>query len=289
MLKKKIKKKIKKILNNKFLIKNISDLYSWVKVDEFSYFLRNEDSNSKMLLSDNGYEPHLIKIFKKLINPNEEIIDLGANIGIHTLFFSKLVGDKGRVVSIEPQKEIFYQLCTNLLLNNIKNVDALNYACTNEQNLYYEMEEIDWSNSGNSKIQKKHKNRIKSNYIRSIRLDDLDISPSLIKIDVQGSELNVLKGGFNLINKCRPIIIIEIEEHHLQEFNTSSKELLNELLSMDYVVYRIMNEYPCDHIAVPVEKDTYDFQQITNHNVNLIDRKIKKLSIKWPLYDQIIE
>ena len=40
-----------------------------------------------MLLSDNGYEPHLIKIFKKLIKPNEEIIDLGANIGIHTLFF----------------------------------------------------------------------------------------------------------------------------------------------------------------------------------------------------------
>ena len=110
-----------------------------------------------MLLSDNGYEPHLIKIFKKLIKPNEEIIDLGANIGIHTLFISKLVGDKGRVVSIEPQKEIFYQLCTNLLLNNIKNVDALNYACTNEQNSYYEMEEIDWSNSGNSKIQKTQK------------------------------------------------------------------------------------------------------------------------------------
>ena len=66
-------------------------------------------------------------------------------------------------------------------------------------------------------------------------------------------------------------------------------QLLNELLSMDYVVYRIMNEYPCDHIAVPVEKDTYDFQQITNHNVNFIDKKIKKISIKWPLYDQITE
>ena len=270
-----LKKKIKRILKKKFIIKNIIDLYSWVKVDEFNYLLRNEDSNSKMLLSDNGYEPHLIKIFKKLIKKNVEILDLGANIGIHTLIFSKLVGEN--------------QLCTNLLLNNIKNVDVLNYACTDENNLYYEMEEIDWSNSGNSKLQKKYKDRIKSNYVRSIKLDDLDISPSLIKIDVQGSELNVLKGGYNLINRCRPIIIIEIEEHHLQEFNTSSKELLNELISMDYVLYRIMNEYPCDHIAVPVEKDTYDFQKITNHNVNLIDRKIKKLSMKWPLYDEIIE
>ena len=73
-------------------------------------------------------------------------------------FFSKLVGDKGRVVSIEPQKEIFYQLCTNLLLNNIKNVDALNYACTNEQNLYYEMEERlvklrKFKNTKNTKIE----------------------------------------------------------------------------------------------------------------------------------------
>ena len=159
---------------------------------------------------------------------------------LESIHFFKLVGDKGRVVSIEPQKEIFYQLCTNLLLNSIKNVDALNYACTDEHNLYYEMEEIDWSNSGNSKIQKKYTNRNKSNYIRSIRLDDLDISPSLIKIDVQGSELNVLKGGYNLINKCRPIIIIEIEEHHLQEFNTSSKELINKIISMDYVLYRII-------------------------------------------------
>ena len=61
-----LKKKIKRILKKKFIIKNIIDLYSWVKVDEFNYLLRNEDSNSKMLLSDNGYEPHLIKIFKKL-------------------------------------------------------------------------------------------------------------------------------------------------------------------------------------------------------------------------------
>ena len=94
-------------------------------------------------------------------------------------------------------------------------------------------------------------------------------------VDVQGSELNVLKGGYNLINKCRPIIIIEIEEHHLQEFNTSSKELINKIISMDYVLYRIINDYPCDHIAVPVEKDTYDFKKITNHDVYYIDRKIK--------------
>ena len=62
-----LKKKINKILKKYFLPKNISDLYSWVKVNEFNYFLRNEDSNSSMLLSDNGYEPHLLKIFKKLI------------------------------------------------------------------------------------------------------------------------------------------------------------------------------------------------------------------------------
>ena len=47
-----------------------------------------------------------------------------------------------------------------------------------------------------------------------------------------------------------------------------------------------MNEYPCDHICL---LKRHHFQKITNHNVNYIDKKIKKLSIKWPLYDQKIK
>ena len=86
--------------------------------------------------------------------------------------------------------------------------------------------------------------------IDSFNFEKLDF----IKIDIQGSEVKALRGAQSTISKFKPYMFLEIEEMHLQAMGTSSKELIELVLSFQYVLYRIENEYPCDHICAPIEK-----------------------------------
>ena len=63
-----------------------------------------------------------------------------------------------------------------------------------------------------------------------------------------------LKGARELILRQKPIIFIEIEEQYLKDLGTSTKELIETIFSFNYALYRIENNYPCDHICVPIEK-----------------------------------
>ena len=252
-----------------------------------SYLLKIGDNSEKIITSKKSYEPHLTYLFNFFVGDTDNVIDLGANIGFHTITLSKLAS-KGNVIAAEPLREVYYNLCANLLLNNCHNVIALNKVCTNERGLFV-MEKIDWSNSGNCRVKNKADTLedLKTSVI-SFMLDDIDMPTSLIKMDVQGSECNVLLGGDKHIDAFRPIIVVEIEEHHLNAFGKTSKDLLNMFIEREYVLYRIMNEYPCDHIAVPKERGTFDFKSIVGYDVEVIDRPVKETTMRWPLYEKAI-
>ena len=258
------------------------------KANDFIWLLRRGDAIANNIQRNNVHEKHLVDVFRKFIKLGDNVIDLGANLGFHTLEMSRLVGNKGSVLSVEPLKEIYYQLCGNLLLNDIKNVTALQKICTDKVAKFL-MNPIEWDNPGNTRVSKKQS--INSNdAVDSFMLDDLiDLNYSFIKMDVQGSETNVLKGGQKFVEKNRPIFAVEIEEHHLLEFESSSKDLLNSFINCDYVLYRIMNEYPCDHIAIPKEKDTVDFSFITSYPIIKIDYPVSMTTISWPLYNEAIK
>src|SRR5436309_7187120 len=65
-----------------------------------------------------------VELFQQIVKPGDVVIDVGANIGAHTLWFAKTVGNGGGVVAFEPQRLIFQTLCANLALNNVMNVMA---------------------------------------------------------------------------------------------------------------------------------------------------------------------
>jgi FkbM family methyltransferase len=259
--------------------------YGVYSINDKSFVLKIGDNSQKIITSKKSYEPHLTYLFNFFVGKKDNVIDLGANIGYHTVTLSKLAS-KGNVIAAEPLKEVYYNLCANLLLNNCHNVDALNKVCTNE-NSQFVMEKIDWSNSGNCRVEKKANTLedLKMS-VDSFMLDDVDIPTSLIKMDVQGSECNVILGGDKHISAFRPVFIVEIEEHHLNAFGKTSKDLLNMFIERDYVLYRIMNEYPCDHIAVPKEKGTFDFKSIVGYDIEVIDRPVKETTMRWPLYEK---
>jgi len=77
-----------------------------------------------------------VRFFRQLVQPGWSILDIGANMGAHTIALARLVGPTGKVLSFEPQRIIFQALCANVALNDredrsaelIKTIDALGYS-----------------------------------------------------------------------------------------------------------------------------------------------------------------
>ena len=70
-----------------------------------------------------------MQLLQHFIEPGMDVIDVGANIGTHTLFFAAAVGPQGSVVAIEPQRVVDHMLTANVALNSLLNVVTLHTAC----------------------------------------------------------------------------------------------------------------------------------------------------------------
>jgi FkbM family methyltransferase len=130
-----------------------------------------------------------------VIKENDIIIDAGANIGAFTIPAAKLVGSKGAIISIEPEKTNFSILKENVELNNLNNVILINKALYNESN-------INLNISGNGVMAKIDKSE-KDNFIKSITLNDIvleyNIRPKIMKMDIEGSELYAMESSENAL------------------------------------------------------------------------------------------
>ena len=139
----------------------------------------------------------------KLVD-NRVFIDIGANVGVFSLMASQIFND---VYSFEPMRENYELLENNLKLNKISNVHAYNYALGKNEG-HGELIINPLNNGGTSVklLDKKEKNSLKI-----VTLDKLDFKRvDLIKIDVEGSELEVLNGLKKTKDNCNPTFFIEI-------------------------------------------------------------------------------
>jgi len=134
------------------------------------------------------------------------VFDVGANYGFYTLQASRLVGSDGLILAFEPHPDTYKGLLTNLSLNNVRNVRTFNVAVgefDGHVRLYIH------TNSGECSTYRKSKRWID---VESTKLDTiverLGITVNLIKIDVEGAELDVLKGARKTLKKFHPKLTI---------------------------------------------------------------------------------
>jgi FkbM family methyltransferase len=217
------------------------------------YVLKN-DSLYKRLLAADAYESHFVQLVQLILMDNDHVIDLGANVGLHTIAMAKTV-NKGSVIAFEPLSLIFPLLQLSLIENKIHNVQAYKLAVSDATGCVLEMESIPFNldsyNVGRSRISSSGIGDV----VLSVCLDDIDLPKiAFIKIDIQGYEHIALRGMKELLYRDRPLLFIEIEEYYLEKAGTSSKLLIEYLFSLGYVLYRIKSKYPCDHFAVPRER-----------------------------------
>jgi len=150
-------------------------------------------------------------------------IDCGANIGVHTIEWARLMHQWGRVISFEAQEKIYYALAGNVVINNCLNVTA-RWAAVGAQCGILEMPEPNYlvpSSYGSFEIKKRDTTEyigqdidyaggglkvVDVITIDSLRLERLDF----MKIDVEGMELEVLEGARGAIAKHHPLMMIEV-------------------------------------------------------------------------------
>ncbi len=143
------------------------------------------------------------------------VVEVGANMGIHTVPLAQALQEKGRqVVAFEPQPVVFQQLCANLALNGLMNVTAWPYACGEKQGVV-SFTRPNYRKGGNfGGVSMSSSAPIAGNAsvpVPCLRLDDLlqRERVGLLKINVEGSELPVLKGGSALVKRSRPLLYVE--------------------------------------------------------------------------------
>ena len=246
------------------------------------------DSLFNMAVEFGSNEGHFKKIAESLVYPNANVLDVGANIGTHSIILSKVVSG-GAVYSMEPQSLVYSILQNNLMLNDCSNVYTYRFAISDSDNEVLAMEPFSFFgesiNNGARRVETSGKNS--GDLVLSKKLDSFKFPKiDFIKFDIQGSEIKALKGAKLLILKDRPILFVEIEEVHLKKFGGSSKELMEMLLDHDYVLFRIETEYPCDHLCIPAEQiDSFEKTIVPNLSINLSKIEGKKVLLTFASED----
>ena len=226
-------------LIRKFLAKDII-----VKIYNFKVFGSiKKNKTSYFLLKKCEFGDHKeLETIKKFSNKNKILfIDCGCNYGFYS-FYTASLSKKNLVISIEASKETSKEFRKNLELNNFENVRLENRAISNTDNDYILFNESknDWESSQihnkfhSYSVSKVHTIKIDT-LIKSINFNDF---LTIIKLDVEGNEINVLKGATNFIEKTSPFIIIEISKYIFENKN-NIEYLKNFLLNYEYSMYNI--------------------------------------------------
>lgn len=158
-----------------------------------------------------------VELVRRLVAPGATVVEVGSNLGSHTVAIGKMVGATGRVFAFEPQRLIFQILCANLIANDVYNVSAFHAAVGRDCSEVF-VPEIDLDktyNFGGVRIGSSAGTRVPTMTIDSLGLDRVDF----IKIDAEDCEPKVLLGAFETIVRHSPPMLIEYNPHMRAEID----------------------------------------------------------------------
>ncbi len=208
---------------------NLNDLYIGRSLDFYGEFSEGE-----------------VALFRQLIQSGDVVLDVGANLGAHTLVFARLVGPGGSVLAFEPQRLVFQTLCANMALNSVTNAWCYPHAVGAEPGeiTVPVLDARKAQNFGGLTLG----GPAAGDRVPVVTIDSLPLaSCKFVKIDVEGMEQHVLRGAVRTIEKFKPILYVENDR---QEHQAALTRLVD---SLGYRMYwhspSLYN--PANHNRIP--------------------------------------
>nr|BAL53465.1 methyltransferase, FkbM family [uncultured Chloroflexota bacterium] len=192
------------------------------------------------------YSPDLSLCIKRLVKPGMQVIDVGANAGAYSLLMAKHVGKDGKVVSFEPNPEVFQRLKGNVSLNHFEERIVVKQVALSDRN----GEAILWvpqtqhPHRGISSLERYAEILTDQIPVKVERLDnifaELDLDRlDFIKVDTEGSDARVIEGGMKVIQNFHPIVIFEANYLAHSEADTVLEKIRSELHSLGYQFFTV--------------------------------------------------
>jgi protein O-GlcNAc transferase len=158
----------------------------------------------RILMSASFFELRILEGIRKYIPQKPVIVDVGANIGNHLIYFG-LICNAFKIIAFEPQKVAYKILERNVFLNNLSEICELHRVAVGKTTGYADISGLARSNIGGTSFE----STSLSDYPMVTLDDKIQDHVDLIKIDVEGGQLDVLAGAAKLLARCRPAIICE--------------------------------------------------------------------------------
>lgn len=217
-----------------------------ISVENFKFIVhKNDTCVADCLRSGRLFEKFLVSYLRHFINPNKNVLDLGANIGTHSVLYSNYIHSNNTVYSFEPQKVVFDILCQNIELNNCKNIIPFHFGCSNVNSVFYMNACYETKdNHGAFRIDSTLNETNGGLKIECKVLDELNIANvGYVKIDVEGHEYEALLGMKQLLLRDRPVIMIEIHDSCATKNDTIAL-----LVELGYATHHKLTH--CDHVFI---------------------------------------
>lgn len=239
----------------RFFIWNIKTLKKY-KTKTGKYYLpffAFEDSIRNRIINNEITDKLVFNKLKGFIKPHSIVLDLGANYGQMSILWSQQKPGV-KVYAFEASKYIFNILKKNVAINN-SNVEPINALVGNESNsnlLIHKSILKEYKTYGSNKINKVDDlNNQEVDKIIALKIDDLnfDKNISAMKIDIQGYDLEALKGAEKTILKHKMPIIFEYEEKFGNEFNYSFKDFEDFISKINYKIKTKIDEI--NYLIIP--------------------------------------
>jgi FkbM family methyltransferase len=237
-----------------------------VQIGSLKYFCDPSEGVGMELANKGSYEPGTTAIFSSLLTEGINVIDIGANIGYYTILAARRIGN-GVVFSFEPEPFNFSLLQKNCDENQLRNVRLYRLALSDKRSrsqLY-----LSPTNSGGHSLFRRGR-IFPSIAVETSSLDLIlpDIDVGVVKIDVEGSELQVLRGMRNTIRKNKNIrMIVEYNPFLLLQAGVGADYLLNEIESLGFS-FRAISERTGK--ALPLDHPEIKNELLIEGHVNLV-------------------
>ena len=181
-----------------------------------------------------SFEPDAVNTISQLVTEDAKVVDIGANIGCHTLHLASCVGPGGRVIAFEPTAWARGRLIDNLALNQFQQVVVQELGLSDQKGSVETSIQSSYRLDGGSD----ETNAL----IHFVTLDEYFVNNPVdrldfIKIDTDGMEFRILRGAENTLRRFKPHLLFEVAPEGLEENGSSAVELLEWLRKLGYEFY----------------------------------------------------